>query len=147
MDIKDLLKKCMVMMELKSQNKNGIIEELVDLAVVSGYVKDKNSLLNSVMEREAKKSTGIGFGVAMPHGKSEGVDSSFIAFGRSKYDVDFEALDGDPCRLFFLIAVPENATDEHLKVLSLLSRRLINPDIREKLLNAADGDEVLSILE
>jgi fructose-specific phosphotransferase system IIA component len=99
------------------------------------------------MAREAQSTTGIGMGIAIPHGKSNAVKKTSIAFGRSERGVDFQSLDSELAHLFFLIAVPEDAKDEHLRLLSQLSRKLVHQEVRQRLMETGSKEEVLKILE
>lgn len=99
------------------------------------------------MEREEKGTTGVGKGVAIPHVKSDAVKKPAVAFGRSKIGIDYGSMDEKLSHLFFLITVPEESHDKHLKLLAQLSRQLIHDDFRNNLLEAKNEDEVMSILE
>lgn len=126
--------------ELKSKLKEDIIRELVALLVKSGAIKEKDvhKLVQVLLEREALGSTGIGQGVAIPHGKSGGVTKLVAAFAVSKEGVDFDALDGEPVYLFFLLIAPEDSAGPHLKALARISRLLKDKHLRDSLRHAAD---------
>lgn len=147
MEIKDVLKSNLMIFNLKSEKKGDVIQELVNQLDQEGYVKDKNAFLERVLEREKQSTTGIGMGIAIPHGKSDSVLETAIVFGKSNKGINFEALDEKDSYLFFLIAVPEGANNEHLKILSQLSRKLMNEEIREALMKAQSADAVLSAFE
>lgn len=133
--------------ELKSTSKNDVIKEMVELLDQEGKLSDKDDYYAAVLKREEEFSTGIGMGVAIPHGKSSGVQEAALVFARSTNGVDYESMDGQPAHLFFLIAVPEGANDEHLKILSTLSRKLMHSDVRESLMNAKSYEEVIEIVQ
>lgn len=99
------------------------------------------------MDRERLGSTGIGGGIGIPHGKLKDLDSLVLGFGLSRKGVDFESMDGRPTYIFFLLVTPENSTGLHLKLLARISRILKNEPFRERLLNAANRDEILSIIQ
>ncbi len=101
----------------------------------------------AVLDREAEYSTGIGMGIAIPHGKSSGVKEASLVFARSKNGVDFDSMDGQPAHLLFMIAVPEAANDDHLKILGTLSRKLMHQSIREALMNATTYEDVIAVFE
>lgn len=145
MKILDVLHKDAILANLKSTDKKGIIEELVvPLADTAGF--EKENLVKTLMDRERLGSTGIGGGIGIPHGKLKDLDSLLLGFGRSKKGVDFESMDGRPTHIFFLLLTPENSTGLHLKLLSRISRILKNDLFKEKLFNAANSDEIYSII-
>lgn len=130
---------------LESQNKDDLLRELVDVAAGPG-APDREDLLRAVREREAVLSTGIGHGVAIPHGKSSAVNDLRMAAGRSAGPVDFDALDGEPVSLFFLLVGPESAAGPHIKALSRISRLVRKDEVREKLVGARNAAEFLDAL-
>lgn len=145
MRILEVLQKDTINTELKSTDKKGVIEELIDsISRITG--KDSEELVNVIMERERLGSTGIGGGIGIPHGKLKNLESLVLGFGLSRKGVDFESMDGRPTHLFFLILTPENSTGLHLKLLSRISRILKNESFKKKLLKATDNNEVYSII-
>ena len=130
---------------LESQNKDDLLRELVDVAA-GPDAPDREDLLRAVREREAVLSTGIGHGVAIPHGKSSAVNDLRMAAGRSAGPVDFDALDGEPVSLFFLLVGPESAAGPHIKALSRISRLVRKDEVREKLVAARNAAEFLDAL-
>lgn len=147
MGLKELMTEETIVLELNSRSKIEGIEELAEKMVGIGRVIDLTSYLAAVMKREEEATTGIGFGVGIPHGKSSAVSSPTLAFGRSKEGISYDSMDGKPVHLLFLIAVPENSNDEHLRILSQLSRKLMHQDIRDRLMNAVDVKEIYSIID
>lgn len=147
MKITDLLLEDTIRLDLKSNTKKEVIIELAQLLEDAGRLTDYDTFLKAVFEREKKFSTGIGMGVAIPHAKSSGVKQPTLVFGKSKDGIDFDSSDNKVSYLFFLIAVPEKSSDEHLKILSKLSRSLMHEDLRQKLRAAASASEVLNILD
>ena len=111
----------LIVFELKSTNKDDVIEELVDLVSKSHMVKDADQLLIDVKERENLVTTGVGYGVAFPHAKTRAVKGIVIGFGTSTRGLEFDAMDHKPVHLFFLIAAPEDAIGAHLNVMARLS--------------------------
>jgi PTS system nitrogen regulatory IIA component len=99
------------------------------------------------MDRERLGSTGIGGGIGIPHGKIKDLESLVLGFGRSRKGVDFEAIDGKPTHIFFILITPENSTGLHLKLLARISRILKNDQFKERLQNAADRDEIFDIIK
>lgn len=132
---------------LAATTKQDAIEEMVAKLDQAGLLNDKAAYLGAVLHREAEFSTGIGMGVAIPHGKSSGVTSPGLVFARSQAGVDFESMDEKPTYLLFLVAVPEASADTHLKVLSTLSRKLMHQDVRDALMKADSYEAIIQILE
>lgn len=132
-EIKDLFDKERVNFNLKSTTKDEVINELAGMLLNDGKISNKDEFIKAVYKREEDFSTGIGMGVAIPHGKSNAVIEPSIAFGRSNKGIDYNSMDGKPAYLFFMIAVPEEANNLHLKALSEISRRLMHQEVRDKL--------------
>ncbi|MFH1567351.1 MAG: PTS sugar transporter subunit IIA [Gemmatimonadota bacterium] len=132
---------------LKSETKDGIIEELVDSLEVGEVITDRDKVLQAVLEREKIMSTGIGDGIAIPHGKSDAVVRLAAALGTHKRGVDFEALDGEPAYVFFLLVSPANVSGPHIKALARISRLLKNDDFKKRLIEATSSEEVLQAIE
>ena len=146
MKIRDVLHKEAIIIDLKALDKKGVLEELVEpVARIAGVKHDY--LVRVLMERERLGSTGIGEGIGIPHGKLKDLDSLILGFGLSRKGVDFEAMDGQPTHIFFLLVTPENSTGLHLKLLAQISRILKNEYFKQKLLNASDIDEIYSIIK
>ncbi|MEZ5358787.1 MAG: PTS sugar transporter subunit IIA [Candidatus Zixiibacteriota bacterium] len=137
----------LISFDLKSTDKNSVIEELVDLASASPLVKNRDDLLNDILNREKMVTTGIGYGVALPHAKTKATKGIVIAFGRSNDGIDFEAMDKKPVHVFFLIAAPEDAIGAHLRVMSRLSYILKLEENRDKLMSVNAPGELLTILD
>ncbi|MGM0301035.1 PTS system, nitrogen regulatory IIA component [Enterococcus sp. AZ048] len=146
-EIRDVLKAAFINFDLKAIEKQAAIIELVSTFVSEGVVENENVYLDAVMKREEESTTGIGFGVAIPHGKSTAVTVPALAFGRSHVGIQYDSMDGKPVHLMFLIAVPETSNDEHLRILSKLSRKLMHEDVRQKLMTATNVEEIYQIFE
>ncbi|GGM18642.1 hypothetical protein GCM10011351_00540 [Paraliobacillus quinghaiensis] len=148
MALAELLTKEQVLLDIEANSKEDCINQLIDVFVKQGVVHDANAYKAAVIAREEEGTTGIGFSVAIPHGKSDGVSKPGLAFARVTKGLDWESLDGSPVHLVFLIAVPEtHAGDEHLRILSQLSRKLMHDDFREKLMTTNSTDELIQSLE
>jgi mannitol/fructose-specific phosphotransferase system IIA component (Ntr-type) len=132
---------------LKSATKEGVIEELVDLAATSNMIKNRDELLSDVRERENLVTTGVGYGVAFPHAKTRSAKGIVITFGRSPKGIDFEAMDHRPVNLFFLIAAPEDAVGAHLNVMARLSFLMKSEENRQKLTQASSPGDVLALID
>jgi len=146
MEVHEFINQDLIKMNLVSQDKDSVIEEMIDIMVENGIVTDKEEVVKKAMEREAKGTTGVGKGVAIPHVKSEAVERPAVAFGRSAEGIDYGSMDEKPSYLFFLITVPEESHDEHLQLLAKLSRNLVHDDFRDSLLEAESDEEVMDIL-
>jgi len=133
-----------VSFDLKARTKEEAIDELIEMLYKDGKLKDKESFKRAVLKREEEFSTGIGMGIAIPHGKDSSVVEPCITFGVSKNGIDFDSMDGKPAHIFFLISVPEDAADTHLHILSFISRKLMHEDVRQKLFNAKDFEDVIN---
>ncbi|MDT2700654.1 fructose-specific PTS transporter subunit EIIC [Enterococcus gallinarum] len=142
MKINDLLLKDAMIMDLQATDKKGVIDEMVAKLYEVGRISDIAVYKEGILAREAQTSTGLGYGIAMPHAKNQAVNEATVLFAKSKTGVDYEALDGQPTYLFFMIAAPEGANDTHLQALAALSRLLIDPEFVEKLKKAPTADAV-----
>lgn len=146
-EIRDVLKPAFIKFDLKTTDKQAAISELANTFLKKGVVTNDSVYLEAVMKREEESTTGIGFGVAIPHGKSAAVAEPSLAFGRSQAGIQYDSMDGKPVHLMFLIAVPETSNDEHLRILSKLSRKLMHEDVRQKLMTVTDAEEIYQIFE
>jgi len=145
MKILDVLDKEAILTDLKSKDKIGILNELVEPAArITGV--DHKEMVQVLMERERLGSTGIGGGIGIPHGKLKNLDKLVLGFGLSRAGVDFESMDGRPTYIFFLLITPEHSTDLHLKLLARVSRLLKKEPLKEMLMKAKSADEIVSII-
>ena len=142
MDIRDLLRKDIMIMDLKATDQAGVIDEMVSKYAASGIITDAELYEKDILKRETESTTGIGDGIAMPHAKDKAVSQAAVLFAKSEKGVDYNALDGQPVHLFFMIAAPEGADNTHLAALSALSSLLIDPDLVAQLKQAKTADEV-----
>jgi len=143
----DLLSVDRIKIPLEGDSKEDLLRELVSIVSHADGIRDAESVLDAVRERESILSTGIGHGVAIPHGKSASVPELRMAAGRAAAPVDFDALDGQPVALFFLLVGPESAAGAHIKALSRISRLVRRDDVRERLIAARSADEFLRALK
>ena len=146
MKITDLLKPESILLNATPTDKADAIYTLGDLMDKSGNLSDKAEYLKAVFAREEAGSTGLGDGIATPHAKSNGVKEAGLAAMVVPNGVDFDALDGQPSRLFFMIAAPEGAADTHVEVLSKLATMVIDPDFKNALIQAATVDRFLELI-
>lgn len=144
--IGDLLQDDLVIEEIKATDKIGVIREFAGILQATGRVTDAEALVRVLLERESLGSTGIGDGVAIPHGKLNFISNMVVAFGRSSRGVDFQSLDAKPVYLFFLLVTPDNKPGDHLKALARISRILKNPDLRENLKRTSDRQELKRLI-
>ena len=146
MKIQEIVPPEAILDNLRADTKEGVLRELSEVIAKSVPKLSVEALATILMERESLGSTGIGDGVAIPHGKVAGIERLVAAFGRSRSGVQFHSLDGKPAHLFFLIMAPENSAGMHLKALARISRLLKNERFRRSLLEAAGVDELRMIL-
>ena len=132
--ITDMFSKERVCFELKSGSKDEVLSELIEILAADGKVNDKEKFKEAVLQREKEFSTGIGMGIAIPHGKSDAVTEASIAFGKSTKGIDFDSMDGEPAQFFFLLAIP-----------SEIARKLMHADVRERLLEADNFEEFIEV--
>lgn len=142
----ELLKPGRIKIPLASTGKNELLAELVDVVDSDLPLADRDEVLRAVQEREEVLSTGIGNGVGIPHGKAPSVSGLTLAAGVARAGVDFDALDGQPVSLFFLLVGPDSAAGEHVKALSRISRLLRRESFRDRLIAAPSPEEFYSIL-
>lgn len=131
---------------LAAETKEAALEELVGILHDTGAVDDTVVVLRAVQAREDKMSTGIGGGVAVPHGKAEGIEEFTMAAGVSHAPVDFSSLDGQPVRLFFLLVGPESAAGAHVKALARISRLVRSEETRRRLVEAPTPDAFMALV-
>lgn len=147
MKIQDLLKKEVMLLDLQATTKEAVIDEMITSLVNNGVVTDFETFKAGIMNREAQTSTGLGDGIAMPHSKNAAVKEATVLFAKSAKGVDYEALDGQPTDLFFMIAAPDGANDTHLAALAELSKYLLKDGFAAKLRNVTSADEVIATFD
>lgn len=146
MKFSELINKNYIIPEFKGSTKKQVLEELVEALASNNVEIDKVVLLNALLEREKLGSTGIGDGVAIPHGKLNGLDNIILLFGKSGQGVDFDAIDRKPVCLVFLLVAPADSAGLHLKALARLSRMLREKEFKNSLLMASDAEALLKII-
>ena len=147
MSLSALIDREAITTDLQALEKEEVIRELIDLLEKTGKVKDKNQVVNELLEREAKGSTGLEKGIAVPHVKTSAVDELCIAIGISKEGVEFGAIDGKYSYIFFLILAPRGAAAQHIEVLSEIMTFVTPPINRERLKKANSPDGVIQIIQ
>lgn len=147
MKIQDQLKKEVMIMDLKATSKEAAIDEMITKLVDTGVVTNFAIFKDGIMKREAQTSTGLGDGIAMPHSKNAAVKEATVLFAKSASGVDYEALDGQPTDLFFMIAAPDGANDTHLAALAELSKYLLKEGFADQLRQAKTPDDIIATFD
>ena len=147
MDIKEFMSESLINVNLKGNTKKEIIEEMSLLFEKSGKISNLQEFREALLARESISSTALESGIAVPHCKSSAVKEISIAFGLHEKGVDYESLDDEPSKLFFMIAAPDGTTDAHVECLAELTKYLLDDDFREELLKVKSAKEVLDLLE
>ena len=147
MKLTDLLSKDLIKIPLENKDKESVIKELVDILVKNQKVTDGKAVLDAVLDREKVMSTGVGQGIAIPHGKTESASSVVAALGLSKEDIDFQAIDEKPVHIVFLLIAPPYETGLHLKALSRVSRLLSKEEFRNRLMEATDSESAMRFIQ
>jgi PTS system nitrogen regulatory IIA component len=146
MKVTDIFRKEHIVEGLKSKSKREVLAELSGVFLQGDVKYSHEDMVNTLLEREKLGSTGIGDGVAIPHGKLVNLEELIVSFGRSKEGVEFDAMDGKPAHIFFLLMAPEDTTGKHLKALAKISKMLKDSTFRKKLLEAKSKDELYMII-
>lgn len=146
MNIRKAITKEALSLSLNARDKNGIIEELVDLLDHSGRIADRKAVLKCVLEREKKMSTGMHNGLAIPHGKTDTVEGLVASVGLIPEGVDFQCMDQQPAKIFILTVSPANRAGPHIQFLAEISRLLNRADVRKRIVEADSLDELHALL-
>src|SRR5215213_9638483 len=142
MRLTDILKAQNIKIPLDAKTKNDAIAELVNLLAANGEVKEAKKVLDSVLDRAATRTTGIGNGLAIPHGKCNGTDHPVMAIGRPAAPIDFQAIDGRPVNLIWLLSSPPDKTGPHIHALARISRLMTIDRFRQALATAKSAQEI-----
>jgi PTS system nitrogen regulatory IIA component len=146
MKITDILDEASIIQDLQSTSKKGVLEELSSVLVEGEKLPDRDKVVEVLLDREKLGSTGIGDGIAIPHGKMKGIKDLVTSFGRSTKGINFESIDNKPTYLFFLLVAPENSAGIHLKALARISRLLKDTSFRHRLMEAKDRQDLFRII-
>ena len=146
MRLTDILKPQNIKIPLQASVKTDAIRELVDLLTTNGEVADSKKVLDSVLDREATRTTGIGNGLAIPHGKCNGTDHLVMAIGRPATPIDFQAIDGRPVTIIWLLTSPPDKTAPHIHALARISRLMTMEKFRQALNQAKTNQEMFDII-
>ena len=144
MKMGDALRESCVIADLKGATKEDVLRELTTAMKEAGLIGNVDEAVGVILEREKLGSTGIGDGVAIPHGKMKGLTHMLCAFGRSKAGIDFDAVDGKPVHIVFLLLAPEDSAGLHIQMLSRISRVLRDPSFRQRLVEEGGGGSLYS---
>lgn len=147
MQINDVLRKDLMIMDLEATSKEAVIDEMIQRLAEKNVISDVETFKTGIMNRESQTSTGLGNGIAMPHSKNKAVKEPAVLFAKSSKGVEYEALDNQPVELFFMIAAPEGGNDLHLQVLASLSRKLVDESVVSKLKQVRTPEEVQNIFK
>ncbi|NLI31784.1 MAG: PTS sugar transporter subunit IIA [Deltaproteobacteria bacterium] len=147
MKIVDILAETSIIPELKATTKKAVLEELIDAVRVQNPQLDRDRLMGVLLERERLGSTGIGDGIAIPHGKIKDLNQLVLSFGKSTVGVDFESMDGKPVHLFFLLVAPETSSGIHLRALAKIARLLKNNIVRKRLGTVKSPTEIFAVIQ
>ncbi len=146
MRLADVLREDYILTDLDAREKNELLHEMVSGLSPKVGSLDSERVLNALLERERLGTTGIGHGVAIPHGKVKGLSEMKVFFGRSRKGVDFHSMDNLPAYIFFMIIAPENSAAAHLKILAVISNLLKSQDFRNRLMRAESRSEIYRII-
>lgn len=146
MNLRKMLSEEAVSLDLKGSTKTEILNELMDLLVASGQVRDRKSAMKAIEEREAKMSTGMQNGLALPHAKCDSVDRLVVAIGIKREGVDFDSVDKAPSHIFVMTLSPLNRTGPHIQFLAEIGRLISQPEVRQRVLTATTAAGVIAAL-
>jgi len=146
MILTQILQPACVKVPLEGKDKNSVITELVDLLDANGLLLDRKPALEAVLVREQTKSTGIGSGIAIPHGKCKAVKELVMAIGIAHEPIDFESVDGKPATIVILLVSPTDQTGPHIQALARISRLMLDEQFRQSLEKASSAEEVYALL-
>jgi len=146
MKLTDILARPLVRVPLAATDKAGAITELVDVLHENGWINDRDAVLRAVLDREATRSTGIGYGLAVPHGKSPACPQLAMAAGKPAKPIDFGSKDGQPVNIIVLLASPPDQTGPHIQALARISRLMLIEQFRRAVGNATSADELYEVI-
>jgi mannitol/fructose-specific phosphotransferase system IIA component (Ntr-type) len=147
MNIKDIINPSCIRVSLSSSDKTAAITELVDLLDSAGMLENRDSVLQAVLAREKTRSTGIGLGLAVPHGKSSGCRKLVMAIGKPKEPLEFGAIDSRPCQFIVLLASPIDETGPHIQALAGVSRTWQNEIFRRAVMESTSSEQLFAAIE
>lgn len=146
MKLQDLLKKNSILIDLKGNNKTEILTQTAHFLVSLNGLSDAHTITRKILERENEMSTGIGYGIAIPHARVSGIDTLYMVATRSKEGIEFNAIDEQPVFLIFMMISPANTSVEHTHILSSLSRIMSYEEVRSKLLTIETSEQFIDVI-
>jgi len=146
MILTQILQPTCVKVPLQGKDKDAVITELVDLLDANGFLQDRNTALEAVFVREQTRSTGIGCGIAIPHGKCKAVKEPIMAIGIARKPIDFQSIDGKPVTIFILLVSPTDQAGPHIQALARISRLMLDEQFKQSLEKANSTEEVYELL-
>ena len=147
MNLLDILPREAIKVPLAATDRHEAIDELIELLAEHDHIRDPQKLKKVVWDREQQRSTGIGEGIAIPHGKSDCSDTLVLAIGRPREPIDFNSVDRKPVKLIFLLASPPEKTSDHIQALGKISRIMVQAEFREKAYAAEDADTLYELIK
>lgn len=146
MKIQDLIQKSAVLIDLKADDKTVLLTQMAQYLASLYDLKDPENITQKIIEREATLSTGIGFGIAIPHTRLDNIDRVFLIAARCIKGVEFGAIDENPVHLIFMMVSPKNTIEEHSRILTSISKIMSNGEIRQKMMSAENVEEFIKVL-
>lgn len=146
MVLTQILEPTCVKVPVDGKDKESVITELVEILATNDLLADKNSVLQAVLMREQTRSTGIGSGIAIPHGKCKGVKELVMAIGISRDGIDFQSIDDKPVHIVVLLASPIDRTGPHIQALARISRLMLDEEFKNKLQNSSSAEELYELI-
>ncbi|MBD3344287.1 MAG: hypothetical protein GF401_04410 [Chitinivibrionales bacterium] len=144
--IKNILQKTGILLDYKPSNKRAALQEMGNFITKLYNLKPREFIVQKILDREAEMSTGIGYGIAIPHARIPGIEKLYMIVSRVSESIEFEAIDEKPVYLIFLLISPANTSTDHTRILSSLSRIVSYEEVRKELLKAEDAQEFLDVL-
>jgi mannitol/fructose-specific phosphotransferase system IIA component (Ntr-type) len=144
--IQDLLQKNTILTDITAEKKDEVLAQMATFLASRYGLPDAPDMARRIIERETEMSTGIGFGIAIPHARILGIDQLYLIAGRSKKGIEFNAIDELPVHLLFMMVSPQNTTTEHTQILSSLSRIMSYEEVRTKLLSVETAEQFLDVI-
>ena len=146
MEISEVLNVKSIVVGLKATSKEDVIKQMTEVLSQNGDISDQIQFFDAVMEREVHATTGVGNGIAIPHGRCSAVKKASIVYAKLAQDIDWESLDEKPVQLVIMLAVPETQGDVHLKILSELAMKLMDEELVDQLKKETDPNEIIGLL-
>jgi len=147
MNLTEILRPSCIKIPLEGKDKQAVITELVDVLDDNGLLQDRKAVSDAVLMREQTRSTGIGSGIAIPHGKCKGVAKLVMSIGIASRPIDFASIDGQPVSIFIMLVSPADQTGPHIQALAQISKLMLDKQFKQDLEKASSADEAYSLLK